>query len=179
MSRTLFMLAAALLAAGTGLAEEEPVIYRCEGEGIIEFSDRPCQDDSGTVDSAAQQIHHSQGSVSVISPPADLEAIQEASRSWLEDHRDRQSQERQAAQEARIALRNAAPAHVRAYDGAAEPRRIVPVLWPYRPHAIPYRRHPALGPTPVNPRQRPYSALSGPFPGTVRSDLEPAVPPNR
>lgn len=176
MSGALLIVLVGLLMADAGLAQQDPVIYRCEKAGVIEFSDRPCADETASGAEGADTFDPSGGSVSVISPPDDLDTIQEANRTWLQDYRARQAAEAASRIDSR---RNRAAQAGRAVE-PVEGRTIVqPILWPYRPpryfHRSPHRPGHAASIT----REQPYSALSGPFPGTRRSDPEPAAPPDR
>lgn len=176
MRRILIILVLALIAADRGLGSQEPVIYRCENAGVIEFSDQPCQNEAVSNADQGQQIHESSGSVSVISPPDDLDEIQQANRSWLQDYRARQAVQETLRAESRPD--RATPS--RRQHRALEPREVPrPVIWPYNPP--PYFHRSPRPPRHGEPqtRQQPYSALSGPFPGTRRRDTEPAVPPKR
>jgi len=176
MRRILITLGLALIAADRGLAGQDPVIYRCENAGVIEFSDQPCQDDADSNADQGQHIHESSGSVSVISPPDDLDEIQQANRSWLQDYRARQTVQETMSAESR-------PERVvpsRLQHEAIEPRKALrPVIWPYHPPPYFHRspRPPRYGEPQT--RQQPYSALSGPFPGTRPRNPEQDVPPNR
>lgn len=176
MAAVLIILGLALIAADWARAGQDPVIYRCENAGVIEFSDQPCLGDSGATSEQAQRIHQSSGSVSVISPPDDLDDIQQASRNWLEDYRARQMARETARAESRP--ERATPPRV-LHEPLEQGTIVRPLIWPYRPPHYFYRstHRPGNGVPPT--RQQPYSALSGPFPGTRRRDLEPAAPPKQ
>jgi len=153
------------LLASASLAQSDAVIYRCEEGGVIEFSDRPCADDARP----SEPLDLKQGSVSVISPPDDLEALQETSQAWMRDYRDRQQAERLALERARLA-RDARPAP--RPEPLARRTAIAPLFWNLRPQHDRYPSQPDLESAPPMSRHRPYSAFSGPFPGTRRSGTD-------
>jgi len=130
-------------------------IYRCEVDGVIEFSDQPCQEDE-TVP------YRPSGSISVIAPSSDLEEIQQDNRNWMMAHRARQAEMNQA----RLNRPGQAPV-ASGQEHAVRPWVNNPLwLWPHAQYRPGYRPHPVRPAVPV--RQQPYSALSGPFPGTRR-----------
>lgn len=172
MKRALIFVLLGLALADRSLARQDPVIYRCEKSGVVEFSDQPCQDDSDGGPRPEEQVHHSSGSISVISPPNDLDDIKEASRTWMDDYRERQIDKEAARRETQMAR---ASLH-RSTAKPVAPRSIVsPMIWPYRPLPYLYRRH-GSDDTEIVTRQRPYSALSGRFPGTRRRESKPVDP---
>jgi len=159
-----------LFAAHASVAQSEPVVYRCENDGVIEFSDQPCQHPSESATSSAQQIHQSSGSISVISPPDDLEDIREDNRAWLESYRDRQAAQDAARSETRRQWQPQSRTLVRADESQGQTIARLR-LWPYRPPNYLYRSRQGSDAPPPS-RQQPYSALSGPFPGTRPRRLE-------
>jgi hypothetical protein len=165
-------LAALLVVLGISIAvsaraEPEAVIYRCEHAGVIEFSDRPCRD--GADD--AERFDPEASSMSVISAADNLDEIQRENQAWLRDYRARQQADRmarsQVARDSRPPPRPV-PAVIRT--------PVAPFFWNQRPQHHGPRYHPRGDIATPMSRQRPYSALSGPFPGTRRSDLRPSVP---
>jgi hypothetical protein len=137
------------------LSAQATEIYRCERNGVIEFSDQPCQDDDSTP-------YKSSGTLSVIAPTADLERIQQDNRDWMAAHRARQAEMNQA----RLNRPGQAPVAI-GQEHAVRPWVNNQLwLWPHAQHRPGYQPHPVRPAVPV--RQQPYSALSGPFPGTRR-----------
>lgn len=72
-------------------------IYRCDGEGVTEFSDTPCHEDA--------EVHVSGNHLSIVTPP-DLSAVAEQNRAWIQRQQERMDQ--RARQ--RDARRNQPPA---------------------------------------------------------------------
>lgn len=140
-------------------------IYRCESDGVIEFSDTPCQ--------AEPQPYRSAGNVSVVSAPDDLQQTARLNQAFIEQRQEaleeqRSERDRRAEDADARNQRQPAPAS-RAY-------------LPLRYHGFPrHRRYPVYPSPGRNPpyrsdasrEQQPFSALSGPFPGTRRPDRDP------
>ncbi|MEN1728964.1 MAG: hypothetical protein AAGJ52_11050 [Pseudomonadota bacterium] len=151
--RALKLLGATLLALP--LCAQASDIYRCEIDGVIEFSDQPCQTDSVPYQPA--------GSISVIEPAQDLSSIQQRNQDWLDQHRDRQTREDEIAAARRLAAAQTTPT-----PAPPQPARVIsPWAWQpptYRPPVRP----PVRPPSEFEPPPQRYSALSGPFPGTRR-----------
>lgn len=61
-------------------------IYRCEHGDVVEFSDRPCQEDAAT--------HQPQRQISIITPATDLEETARRNRAFLEQRRERLESQR-------------------------------------------------------------------------------------
>lgn len=61
-------------------------IYRCETDGIVTFSDRPC--------GSNQTLHADAGGVSFVTPDENLPAIAEAAQAFIRERRERLSQRR-------------------------------------------------------------------------------------
>lgn len=122
-------------------------VYRCEADGVIEFSDRPCNSEAVR--------HKLERGISLVPADEDLARIAEANRRYIEALRERRASRRQAA-----------TAASRAGDSAEIGQLPVrTVLIPFRDHRH-GRPTPDTEPTPVkNPDQR-YSALNGPILGT-------------
>ncbi|QOC21138.1 DUF4124 domain-containing protein [Wenzhouxiangella sp. AB-CW3] len=146
-----------LLIASAANAE----IYRCERDSQVVFSDQPCADQV--------EVHQPTSTISVIAPAGDLDQVAERNRAFIES---RQAQ-RLALQQARLEQRRQAAAEPS--QRTSEANRVL-----YVPE-----RHLRRGPGPVRDRRaarrdapgereirerqaRPFSALSGPFPGTQR-----------
>lgn len=56
-------------------------IYRCEHGDVVEFSDRPCQEDATT--------HQARRQISIITPATDLEETARRNQAFLEQRRER------------------------------------------------------------------------------------------
>lgn len=56
-------------------------IYRCEHGDVVEFSDRPCQEDATP--------HQARRQISIITPATDLEETARRNRAFLEQRRER------------------------------------------------------------------------------------------
>jgi hypothetical protein len=156
--RIQFLVLAPLLAVAFSL---EAQVYRCEsGDGIV-FSDRPCADD-------AEEYQPLRG-ISLIEPDANLDQVAERNQAYLRERRERQDALRQARLE-RARSTAEAPVHV------IQERPVSQVFFvperdsmPRRPDRAP-RSDPPRDGQPPEREQRSFSALSGPFPGTRRSD---------
>lgn len=139
-------------------------IYRCESDGVVEFSDTPCQSEP--------QTYRSAGNVSVVGAPDDLEQTTRLNQAFIEqrlERREQQRRERQRQAEETAALER--------HQSAAAPASS-PYL-PLRYRAFPrHKNHPIQSrpprrgsyPSEPPPERQPFSALSGPFPGTRRRD---------
>lgn len=94
-------------------------IYRCESDGVVTFSDRPC---------AADAVAHAPTArLSVVAPADELDRIAESNRAFIEQRRARLAEAR-----ARVAQTEARPQ-------AREPAvpSLSPVWWPaYRNDAV-------------------------------------------
>jgi hypothetical protein len=157
-NRWLLCISLALLAA-----HAPAQIYRCEIDDNIVFSDQPCAENS--------QEYHSTGRVSVIEPAADLDQVAKRNQAFLRQRSDRQAALRQARIERSRQESITAP--------QAQPQVVAQVFYVPEPKRLP-PRHPKerqpqrpREPTPQAREERPFSALSGPFPGTRRSDRDP------
>ncbi len=137
-------------------------IYRCEIDDSIVFSDQPCAEDS--------QEYHPIGRVSVIEPAGDLDQVAERNQAFIRDRQERQAALRQARIErSRQTERTPQQAPVQEVTQVfyvPDPRHATP---PRSDHRRPERPR---DPAPRVREDRPFSALSGPFPGTRRSDRE-------
>lgn len=139
----------------------EAQVYRCETEGNVEFSDRPCADDAREY----QPVH----GISVIEPTADFDRIAEQNKAFINERRERQEVMRQARAERARESATAPP--VVQY---VQEQPVTRVLYIPEPRESSRRQRG----TPPDSRsqereQRPYSALSGPFPGTRRTEQRP------
>ncbi|MEE4331578.1 MAG: hypothetical protein V2J10_11975 [Wenzhouxiangella sp.] len=140
-------------------------IYRCESDGIIEFSDTPCQADPEPYRSAAK--------VSVVGAPGDLEQTARLNQAFIEQRLEDQAEFRRDRLAADAAARE---------QQQTTPPPAPQVYLPLRYRAVPYhKRYPVYSfpghkPPLVPETQRqpqPFSALSGPFPGTRRPGRDP------
>ncbi|MDT8437474.1 MAG: hypothetical protein RQ729_00520 [Wenzhouxiangellaceae bacterium] len=84
-----FVLLFALLLPTMDVAAVE--IYRCEQNGVIEFSDRPCADDAAK--------YQPGGNLSVVGASEDLGAVSERNRQWVEQRREALAEQRALATE--------------------------------------------------------------------------------
>lgn len=145
------IVAASLLSLALPGAAE---VYRCEIDGVVTFSDRPCGEEATR--------HTEGGSVSFIAPDENLEAMGEAAQAYIRERREQ------------LARRNKAPA---ASAAAPEqpPQRLKSAFgpWPVLSRLEALERG-ALdqrvgnGERPANPSQERYSPLNGPILGTRR-----------
>lgn len=122
-------------------------VYRCEADGVIEFSDRPCN---------SEAVRHSiVRGISLVPADEDLAKIAEANRRSIEALRERRATRRQSA------------AAASRTDESAEigQQPVQTILIPFRDHRH-GRPNPGTGPTPVKAPDQRYSALSGPILGT-------------
>lgn len=141
-----------MLARITGLilmafaASAAAQIYRCEGTGTLEFSDRPC--------GAEARIHRHEGMLSIVVPADGLGELREQSRAFLEQRRQR------------LAERQRSTAGPRRYrpdiEDTAAPRLMLTPPWLFTPAQ---RAAPGRPPTELIERHNRFSALNGPFPG--------------
>lgn len=143
------------------LAAHAPAqVYRCEIDDSIVFSDQPCSEDS--------QEYETISRISVIEPAGDLDQVAERNQAFL---RERQAALRQArierSRQEAVAPPQAPPREIQRVFYVPEPRRSPPRgpgdRRPERPRE----------PAPRTQEERPFSALSGPFPGTRRSARDP------
>jgi hypothetical protein len=140
-------LAAILLLAAAAPASAE--IYRCESEGVIEFSDRPC--------SADNMPHHSERGISLVPADENLARIAADNQRFIESRR-----EALAAQRQEQARRN------REARAQVLPEALQTVVLPVPAR---YYQRPRQKPPVEQPRREPrYSALSGPILGTRNRD---------
>jgi len=133
-------------------------VYRCETDDSIVFSDQPCAEDS--------QAYHSIGRVSVIEPAGDLDQVAERNQAYIRDIQERQAALRQTrierSRQTETLPQQAVPAPV---------TQVMYVPAPARSDRRDRRRStPPRDSAPPVREERPFSALSGPFPGTRRSD---------
>ncbi|MFU8830823.1 MAG: hypothetical protein ACNA7J_01590 [Wenzhouxiangella sp.] len=128
-------------------------VYRCEIDGVVTFTDRACPAD-------AQPYQPSAG-LSVISAPSDLDRTRMLNQAFIRERLDHQA----ARDEAR-AVRSAQNAQ----RPAVKPAPIVALPFYGFHHELPARRRSGRRPGQLDqaPGQQPFSALSGPFPGTRR-----------
>lgn len=132
-------------------------VYRCEADGVIEFSDRPCNSEAVR--------HKIVRGISLVPADEDLASIAEANRRYIEALRERRATRRQAA-----------AAASRADESAEIGQQPVPtILIPFR-HPRHGRPNPGAEPTPVKAPDQRYSALNGPILGTRnRERWEPST----
>jgi hypothetical protein len=155
-------LAIALSAALIGLfslpGAAAETIYRCDHpDGSVIFSDSPCD--------AKAQPYRSGNTLSVIQAPNQLAERMAQNRAFIEQRRQELLQARNSGKAASPAT-DAPPANVQ-----SQPWLRSPYGWPQpiRP-GLPVNRQP-------DPADDRFSALSGPFPGTVRQrDRNDALP---
>jgi len=128
-------------------------IYRCEVDGTIEFSDRPCSPDAAAYTQAR--------GVSFVTPDENLPAIRQAAQAFIRERRERMAQSRAARQ----------PPAPRRAEAAGTRTETVFVPWPSvhsRHHRKPpHRARPDHGNAPpaIAGNDR-YSPLNGPILGT-------------
>lgn len=159
MNYRFMMTSIALLATASASAQ----IYRCEVDGVVAFSDRPCGPDSAP--------YLSTSGVSFVTPDENLPALAEAAQEFIRQRRE-QLARRARAERPPSALSPATP--------AASPQAVY-VPWPVSRHTRHPRPHPGkAGPPPVIAGNDRYSPLNGPILGTRRDSwpFEPASPPN-
>ncbi len=142
---------ALILLAGSFSASAE--IFRCEVDEVVIFSDSACQADARPYQSSA--------GLSVISAPADLDRTHMLNQAFIRERLDHQAarDEARAVRSAQIAQRP-----------VVKPAPIVALPFYGFHHELPVRRRPGQRPEQLDqaPGQQPFSALSGPFPGTRR-----------
>jgi hypothetical protein len=132
-------------------------VYRCEADGVIEFSDRPCNGEAVR--------HNVVRGISLVPADEDLASIAEANRRYIEALRERRATRRQAAAAASRADQSA--------EVGQQP--VQAVLIPFRNHRH-GRLTPVADPTPVKEPNPRYSALNGPILGTRnRERWEPST----
>ena len=158
MSRQRWLLSLSLLLLASHAHGQ---VYRCEIDDSIVFSDQPCSEDS--------QEYQVISRISVIEPAADLDQVAERNQAFLRDRRERQAALRQARVE------RTREATVPPQSQTTEVTRVLYVPEPR--HRLPpgsdRGRHGRQRDRTPEPREeRPFSALSGPFPGTRRSDRD-------
>lgn len=144
---------ALLLLGGSAAAE----IYRCQQEGVVIFSDRPCQADA--------QPHRPVGMVSYIPAADDLEETARRNRAFLEQRRARLAEARERHRKADEA--NEAPSTPAAGYGPNDRVLHVPYLIDDRRRS-PHGRRPAEAAQPPAAGDQRFSALGGRLPGTRR-----------
>ncbi|WP_376690949.1 DUF4124 domain-containing protein [Wenzhouxiangella sp. EGI_FJ10409] len=134
-------------------------IYRCEADGVVAFSDRPCGPDSAP--------HSSGDGVSFIAPDENLPALAEAARVFIRERRER------LARRARAEQQTPTPRQT-----APEKAQTVYVPWPVSRHRTDKGRLKRPdGPPPNIADNDRYSPLSGPMLGTRRDGwrYEPSI----
>ena len=145
-----FILAIAAVLSVT-LSAQAQTIYRCNTPTGLVFSDQPCDENA--------QAYTPTAGLSVVAPSGDLEHAQRANQAFIAA----QAEDRAARRQSRSV---SAPAAEPAVGQAGGPSGLNPLgLWP-----IETRNHTRLAPPAAPARsgdtERPFSALSGPFPGT-------------
>lgn len=124
-------------------------IYRCQADGVVAFSDRPCGPDSAQ--------YTSRNGVSFIQPDENLPALAEAAQAFIRERRERLARRERPERPTRT-------------PGPAAPARAetVYIPWPVSRHSR-HERHfeQPSGPPEIADSNR-YSALSGPILGTRR-----------
>jgi hypothetical protein len=112
--------AAVLLVFALAAPSVAQTIYRCESDGVVTFSDRPC---------AADAVSHTPTArLSVVAPADELDRIAESNRAFIEQRRARLAEARAQAAQAEARSRAREPA-------VPSPS---PVWWPaYRNDAAP------------------------------------------
>ncbi len=126
-------------------------IYRCEIDGTVVFSDRPCSEDA--------KVHDSENLMSIVPPAGDIDQVAAANRAFIDQRRAEQATDR----ENRAAARRRAEAEAE----RAEVRQIGPVL-PWLGIPVPVEPDVPEPPRESRDRDQNFSALSGPLPGTRR-----------
>lgn len=122
-------------------------VYRCEHQGVVEFSDRPCDD---------QAVIHELPSISVVVPDPDLPQLAASSRAFIDARR---------ASLAERKPRQPTPMPPQAVVGPHNEPQTVFVPWP-----VLHRQRAGARPRGIErtwPTQR-YSPLHGPILGTRR-----------
>jgi hypothetical protein len=111
---------AAMLVFALAAPAAAQTIYRCESDGVVTFSDRPC---------AADAVSHAPTArLSVVAPADELDRIAESNRAFIEQRRARLAEARARAAQAEPRSRAREPAV----------RSPSPVWWPaYRNDAAP------------------------------------------
>lgn len=134
-------------------ATANETIYRCEREdGSVVFSDRPC-DEQATVYRAGNNL-------SVVDAPKRLAERIEENRAFIDQRRERLLEQRRSAEPATERAEQPRP-----QSSPQQPLLQVP-YWPPQPIEPPTPQPPGgREPSPGDDR---FSALSGPFPGTIR-----------
>lgn len=131
-------------------------IYRCDTGQTTTFSDQPCDDGAA--------VHTSVRQISVVEPAADLDRIAERNQAFIRERLDRRAAVRAARAKA------ARPSQQRPAKGPAHTPAVTYLpFWiePPRRHHGRQQRPPQTLPEPA---QQAFSALSGPFPGSRRSE---------
>lgn len=133
-----------------GVAAE--TIYRCDRpDGRVIFSDSPCDDNANP--------YRTGNTLSVIEAPDQLAERVAQNQAFIEQRRQALSRARQTG-EAASASDEKPPASVQSQSWLYTPYRWPPPMRPVRPGS-PIDREPDSG-------SDRFSALSGPFPGTIR-----------
>ncbi|RFF28630.1 MULTISPECIES: DUF4124 domain-containing protein [unclassified Wenzhouxiangella] len=128
-------------------------IYRCESDGVVAFSDRPC--------GSNQTLHADGQGVSFVTPDENLSALAEATQAFLRERRERLARRERKR-------RPSAPPSARTANDQVEK---VYVPWPI-PQDIDDRlsdqrnRRNEQDARPGNPGNDRYSPLNGPILGT-------------
>jgi hypothetical protein len=139
-------------------------IYRCEVEGVVVFTDRPCHADA--------QPYRAKPGLSVVSAPDNLAEVAEQNRAWLAAEQQRQDQQR-AARAARAASSAAARKPATTPRGPAQgsghPVFALPYFAPPLPPQADRRLHAQRqGPAREEAADARFSALGGRQPGSRR-----------
>jgi hypothetical protein len=128
-------------------------VYRCEVDGVVSFSDRPCGPDSA--------LYTDGGGVSYVTPDESLPALAEAAQEFIRERRER------------ITRRDAARRKAPADPASTVERRVETIYVPWAtPPATGHRWHRPRGKHDREPRgpviagNDRYSPLHGPLMGT-------------
>lgn len=124
-------------------------IYRCQADGVVAFSDRPCGPDSAR--------HRSGGGVSFITPDENLPALAAAAQAFIRERRERLARRERSQRPTRP------PAPTAPADA-----QTVYIPWPVSRHSRHERRFEQRNGAPDIAGSDRYSPLSGPILGTRR-----------
>lgn len=138
-------------------------IYRCEADGVIAFSDRPCGPDPSVYSQAA--------GISFVTPDENLPAIAEATQAFIRARREQLARENESE-------RRSQPAPTPVPAQQTIHTVFLPWLHPGLPQHRHRRGHDRLDDTepPVVADNDRYSPLNGPILGTRRDPMFPRRP---
>lgn len=131
-------------------------VYRCEHDSVIEFSDRPCDEQA--------RLHQDGGRMSVVEPSADLAEIGERNRAFIEARRESIAAARQARRERQQAQQSTTDAQLQDELESV----ILAAPWMFENQAE--RAQQQSRTPPESDRSQRFSATGGRLPGTRRPD---------